>query len=143
MSKETKRAKQKKVKQPLPPQPLLMYAPADNGEDPFILSKPPVGKSGNLRVRKPIHDALCADPKSLDPHVSRLTAHFGQDITGLRIAYLRLTLDAASPTLKDLGEKRLVNRVRTLTAAGEARLANVLGKDFHASVFFGGKHFRP
>lgn len=132
-----------KAKAPLPPRPLLAKAPADNVDDPYVLSKPPTGKSGDLKVRKPVHDALCADPTSIDPHVSKLTASFGQDITGARMVYLRMVLDDDAPTLKDLGQAALTARVRMLQAKGTARCVAVLGEGFHITPWFGGKHFRP
>lgn len=127
----------------LPPLPVLPKAPADDVDEPYVLSKPPTGKSGDLKLRKPIHDALCVDPQSFDPHVKKVTASFAQDVAGTRVAYLRLVLDDDAPTLKDLGETRLVARVQALTRLGNARIAAVLGPDFHAQTWFGGKHFRP
>jgi hypothetical protein len=133
----------KKKKAPLPARPIATHAPADDVDEPYVLSKPPTGRSGDLNVRKPVHDALRVDPSSMDPHVFKLTSMFAQDVTGLRVAWLCLWLDDASPTLKDLGEERLQARIAALTAAGQARLAAVLGDDFRTHVWFGGKHFRP
>lgn len=141
--KTTTSTKKKKQTAPLPPRPLLAQAPADGVDDPYVLHKPPPGKSGDLKVKKAVHDALCADPTSLDPHVKKLTVSFGQDINGARMVYLRLVLDDDAPTLKDLGEARLTARVKRLQQVGTARCLSVLGDGFHVQPWFGGKHFRP
>lgn len=107
--------------------------------EPLVLAAPPIGRSGALRVRKTVHDALGADLEAIGAHVFRVSARFGQDVEGRRVVYVRLDLDEDFPNLP---LSSLPGRLARLQAAGAARCAAVLGRDFQAFVSFGGKKLR-
>lgn len=107
--------------------------------EPVVLAAPPLGRSGDLRVRKAVHDALGADPTAIGRHVFRVSARFGQGVDGRRALYMRLDLDEDFPLLP---HDTLPDRLRSLQSAGAARCAAVLGPDFQVFVSFGGKKLR-
>lgn len=92
--------------------------------EPMVLSAPPLGRSGDVKVRKPVHDALCANPTAIDAHVFRLFAQFIQGTAGRRSVSLRLDLDEEFPN-KPIDT--LADRLKLLQAAGAARCAAILG----------------
>ena len=115
----------------LPSPPLLSQA-TEGADEPMVLSAPPLGRSGDVKVRKPVHDALCG--------VSRLFASFVQGTTGRRSVALRLDLDEGFPNLP---LDTLPDRLSALQQAGAARCVAILGADFNVlSIYFGGKKLR-
>jgi hypothetical protein len=124
---------------PLPSRPLLARA-VEGAAEPLVLSSPPLGRSGIVKVRKPLRDALEADPTSIGAHVAGLHARIEQGTTGERVVSLRIDLDEDFPN-QPLA--KLSERLQPLIDAGHARCAAVLGAEFRVlSVSFGGKKLR-
>ena len=119
------------------PSPLLLAQAIAGADEPMVLSAPPLGRSGDVKVRKAAHDVLCADPRAVGPHVFGLYASFFQGVEGRRVVSLRLDLDEDFPNLP---ANTLPERLQLLQQAGAARCAAILGVDFQVlSVYFGGK----
>jgi hypothetical protein len=118
----------------------LLQQFVEGADEPMVISAPPLGRSGDVVVRKPLHDALCAEPTALGAHVLRIKAQFTQGSAGGRSVSLRLDLDADFPNLP---VDALPARLEALQKAGAARCAAVLGADFRVlSIHFGGKKLR-
>lgn len=137
-TKKTTTTTKKKKPVPLPVPPLAPRA-VEGAVELLVLSAPPAGRSGEVRVRKALHDALGADPRRVGPHVSRVSAMIAQDTEGKRWVALRLVLDEDFPNLP---LETLPERLQLLMKAGAARCAEIMGADFHVIVDFGGKKLR-
>lgn len=118
---------------------MIEVRPKKGASEPLVLASPPLGRSGEVRVRKPVLDALNADLAALGPHVTRVRAKFVQGVEGKRVVFLTLDLGEDFPIAP---EKTLARRLQALEKAGKARTAAVLGKDFQTFVSFGGKKLR-
>lgn len=119
------------------PIPAIAAQAVDGAVEPLVLAAPQAGTSGELRVRKPVHDALAAAVQL--PHVSRVSASFAQGVNGARMVSVRLILDESFPLAP---ADTLAERLTALSTSAKAACAGVLGASFVVFVDFGGKRLR-